>query len=211
MFTDQPFSPITDRPACRAAVTTQRENRDRNGQVSYIKYSNSGSTACTLTEDWYYSSLTKSQAREWVELDLEKKNSQTASHIIGRGAMFFFFIFFGLRQDYILRSEVWYLYNLFQNKPNCETRIPLPEFFRHKPGPRMKPRAWQALMLAIALVLSFRDVAPATYDLTTATLPAENQQNPLWVLPMSPYMAFYAAKHTDNKHKSRSRFLNLEF
>lgn len=27
-------------------------------------------------------------------------------------------------------------------------------------------------MLAIALVLSFSDVAPATYDLTTATLPA---------------------------------------
>lgn len=30
------------------------------------------------------------------------------------------------------------------------------------PGPRMNPNAWQALMLAIAPVLSFRDVAPAT-------------------------------------------------
>lgn len=39
------------------------------------------------------------------------------------------------------------------------------------PGPRMKPKAWQALMFAIAPVLSFSDVAPATYDLTTATLP----------------------------------------
>lgn len=106
MFTDQPFSPITDRPACRAAVTTQRENRDRNGQVSYIKYSNSGSTACTLTEDWYYSSLTKSQAREWVELDLEKKNSQTASHIIGRGAMFFFHFFWAQTRLYLTFRSV---------------------------------------------------------------------------------------------------------
>lgn len=29
------------------------------------------------------------------------------------------------------------------------------------PGPRIKPRAWQALVLAMALVLSCRDVAPA--------------------------------------------------
>ncbi len=48
----------------------------------------------------------------------------------------------------------------------------------HKPGPSMKPRAWLMLMLAIALVLSFRDVAPATYDLTTATLPTGQDKGP---------------------------------
>lgn len=35
----------------------------------------------------------------------------------------------------------------------------------------MKPTAWQALVLAMALVLSVREVAPAIYDRTTATFP----------------------------------------
>lgn len=39
------------------------------------------------------------------------------------------------------------------------------------PGPNMKPTAWQALVLAMALVLSVREVAPAMYDRTTATFP----------------------------------------
>lgn len=39
------------------------------------------------------------------------------------------------------------------------------------PGPNMKPIAWQALVLAMALVLSVREVAPAIYDRTTATFP----------------------------------------
>lgn len=42
------------------------------------------------------------------------------------------------------------------------------------PGPNMKPTAWQALVLAMALVLSVREVAPAIYDRTTATLPSKN-------------------------------------
>lgn len=42
------------------------------------------------------------------------------------------------------------------------------------PGPNMKPTAWQALVLAMALVLSVREVAPAIYDRTTATFPAKN-------------------------------------
>lgn len=39
------------------------------------------------------------------------------------------------------------------------------------PGPSMKPTAWQALVLAMALVRSVREVAPAIYDRTTATFP----------------------------------------
>lgn len=38
----------------------------------------------------------------------------------------------------------------------------------------MKPTAWQALVLAMALVLSVREVAPAIYDRTTATFPLKN-------------------------------------
>lgn len=44
------------------------------------------------------------------------------------------------------------------------------------PGPNMKPTAWQALVLAMALVLSVREVAPAIYDRTTATLPSKEPQ-----------------------------------
>lgn len=39
----------------------------------------------------------------------------------------------------------------------------------------MKPKAWQALVLAIALVLSVREVALAMYDRTTATLPKKDK------------------------------------
>lgn len=41
------------------------------------------------------------------------------------------------------------------------------------PGPRIKPKAWHVLVLAMALVLSWREVAPAMYDRTTATFPRE--------------------------------------
>lgn len=46
------------------------------------------------------------------------------------------------------------------------------------PGPNMKPTAWQALVLAMALVLSVREVAPAMYDRTTATFPAKKKPKP---------------------------------
>lgn len=45
------------------------------------------------------------------------------------------------------------------------------------PGPNMKPTAWQALVLAMALVLSVREVAPAIYDRTTATFPSKKPQS----------------------------------
>lgn len=45
------------------------------------------------------------------------------------------------------------------------------------PGPNMKPTAWQALVLAMVLVLSVREVAPAMYDRTTATFPAKKNPN----------------------------------
>ena len=41
----------------------------------------------------------------------------------------------------------------------------------HLPGPRIKPNAWHMLIFAMELVLSWREVAPAVYDRTTATFP----------------------------------------
>lgn len=46
------------------------------------------------------------------------------------------------------------------------------------PGPSMKPTAWQALVLAMALVRSVREVAPAIYDRTTATFPSKKKTIP---------------------------------
>ena len=55
-----------------------------------------------------------------------------------------------------------------KNVPNSNSSN---EFEKHLPGPRIKPNAWHALMFAMELVLSWREVAPATYDLITATFP----------------------------------------
>lgn len=44
------------------------------------------------------------------------------------------------------------------------------------PGPSMNPTAWQALVFAMALVLSVREVAPAIYERTTATFPKTKQK-----------------------------------
>lgn len=48
----------------------------------------------------------------------------------------------------------------------------------HLPGPRIKPNAWHALVFAMELVLSWREVAPAIYDLITATFPKKRHNNP---------------------------------
>lgn len=49
---------------------------------------------------------------------------------------------------------------------------------KYIPGPRIKPNAWHALVFAMEFVLSWRDVAPAIYDLTTATFPKKRHNNP---------------------------------
>lgn len=49
---------------------------------------------------------------------------------------------------------------------------------KYLPGPKIKPNAWHALVFAMALVLSWREVAPAIYDLITATFPKKQYNNP---------------------------------
>lgn len=49
----------------------------------------------------------------------------------------------------------------------------------------MNPTAWQALVFAMALVLSVREVAPAIYERTTATFPKNKTKQSLSGKPMA--------------------------